>query len=52
LGVQDSQGKEKRDSDLLLPSVPVEVVHRVTAAVLHLRVQDSHGCIVTSGARR
>ncbi|MHA6780853.1 PH domain-containing protein [Pseudonocardia saturnea] len=34
LGVQDSQGKEKRDSDLLLPSVPVEVVHRVTAAVL------------------
>ena len=34
LGVQDAQGKEKRDSDLLLPPVPVAVVHRVTAAVL------------------
>ena len=34
LGVKDSQGNEKRDSDLLLPSVPVALVHRVTAAVL------------------
>ncbi|MBC8093209.1 MAG: PH domain-containing protein, partial [Pseudonocardia sp.] len=34
LGVKDSQGNEKRDSDLLLPSVPRALAHRVTAAVL------------------
>ncbi|MBW0115775.1 PH domain-containing protein [Pseudonocardia abyssalis] len=34
LGVQDSEGNEKRDSDLLLPAVPVALAHRVTADVL------------------
>lgn len=34
LGVKDAQGKEKRDSDLLLPSAPAPLVHRVTADVL------------------
>lgn len=34
LGAKDAQGDEKRDGDLLLPSVPVALVHRVSAAVL------------------
>ncbi|GAA3222733.1 PH domain-containing protein [Pseudonocardia petroleophila] len=34
LGVQDGEGNGKRDSDLLLPAVPVALVHRVTADVL------------------
>ncbi|MGH3568976.1 MAG: PH domain-containing protein [Pseudonocardia sp.] len=34
LGTKDRQGKDKLDSDLLLPAVPITVAHRVTAAVL------------------
>lgn len=38
LGMKDGQGNEKRDSDLLLPSVPRALAHRVTAAVLGAQV--------------
>lgn len=34
LGVTDAEGTQKRDSDLLLPAVPVALAHRVTADVL------------------
>jgi len=34
LGTKGREGKEKQDSDLLLPAAPRAVVHRVTAAVL------------------
>ncbi|MEJ3654520.1 PH domain-containing protein [Actinomycetes bacterium KLBMP 9759] len=34
LGTKDSEGKEKKDSDMLLPTAPADVAHRVTADVL------------------
>jgi putative membrane protein len=38
---KDGQGKEKQDSDMLLPTAPVAVVHRVTAAVLRTRTSPA-----------
>ncbi|WP_232664727.1 PH domain-containing protein [Pseudonocardia sp. TRM90224] len=34
LGTKDGEGKEKKDSDMLLPTAPAAVAHRVTADVL------------------
>lgn len=35
LGTKGSDGQDKRDGDLLLPSVPAPLAHRVAADVLH-----------------